>query len=88
MTVAWSDITEENKYLESEELLLRNTFINAKQGQKVDLNDQDHSKIYKPRLRWVDFESRGRKFLAVEDRDENDLVNIVNPPRVITHKVR
>ena len=74
MTVAWSDITEENKYLESEELLLRNTFVNAKQGQKVNLND-GFQKYYQPRLRWVDFESRGRKKLAVEDKDENDLIN-------------
>ena len=32
MTVAWSDLTESNKFLESDELLLRNTFMNAKQG--------------------------------------------------------
>ena len=41
-----------------------------------------------PRLRWVDMESRGRMDLAVEDKDENDLVNIVNPPKVMIHRVR
>ena len=39
------------------------------------------------RLKWVDLESRGRFNLAVEDKDENDLVNIVNPPKVIRHRV-
>ena len=37
MTVNWNDIHQNNSYLESEELLLRNTFLNAKQKQKVDL---------------------------------------------------
>ena len=43
--------------------------------------------MHPPRLKWVDMESRGRKDLAVEDRDENDLVNIINPPKVIRHRV-
>ena len=30
MTVTWNDIHQNNAYLESEELLLRNTFMNAK----------------------------------------------------------
>lgn len=29
-TQKWSELSEENKYLESEELILRNTFINSK----------------------------------------------------------
>ena len=36
----------------------------------------------------MDFESRGRKRLAVEDRDENDLVNIVHPKKVVNHYVK
>ena len=87
MTVAWQDLTEENKFLESEELLLSNTFMNAKQGQRVDLDDANQ-KHYVPRLRWVDHESRGRKKLAVEDKDENDLINIANPKRVINHIIK
>ena len=43
--------------------------------------------ILPTRLKWVDMESRGRVHLAVEDKDENDLVNIVNPPKVIRHRV-
>jgi hypothetical protein len=83
MTVAWSDISAKNSYLESEELLLRNTFLNAKPKQKVDLTAPPNA--VRPALRWVDFESRGNRRLAVEDADENDLINIHNPPPVRRH---
>lgn len=57
MTVAWNDISQKNCYLESEELLLRNTFLNAKPKQKVDLTAPQT--VARPIIRWVDFESRG-----------------------------
>ena len=38
MTVTWNYLSQKNSYLESEELLLRNTFMNAKPKQRVDLN--------------------------------------------------
>ena len=38
MTVGWNNLAHKNQYLESEELLLRNTFMNAKPKQRVDLN--------------------------------------------------
>ena len=38
-------------------------------------------------MRWIDIESHGRMDLGVEDKDENDLINIVNPPKVIRHRV-
>ena len=31
-TSKWDEINEENKFLESDELLLRNTFLNAQNG--------------------------------------------------------
>ena len=43
--------------------------------------------MHMAKLKWVDMESRGRMDLAVEDKDENDLVNIVNPPKVIRHRI-
>lgn len=36
-------------------------------------------------IRWVDFESRGNRNLAMEDADENDLININNPAPVRRH---
>ena len=38
LTVGWNDLSQKNMFLESEELLLRNTFLNAKPKQRVDLN--------------------------------------------------
>ena len=84
MTVTWNDIHQNNCYLESEELLLRNTFINAKQKQRVDLNAPPTQ--VRPQLQWIDFASRGNRNLAVEDLDENDLINIVNPMPVMRHR--
>ena len=61
-------------YLESEELLLRNTFMNAKPKQKVDLTAPPTA--VRTQLRWVDHDSRGLRKLAVEDADANDLINL------------
>jgi len=38
MTVGWNDLSHKNMYLESEELLIRNTFMNAKPNDRVNLN--------------------------------------------------
>ena len=34
-TSKWDEISDENKFLESEELMLRNTFLNAQNGPMV-----------------------------------------------------
>jgi hypothetical protein len=88
-TVKWTEVAEENKYLESEELLLRNTFVNSQMNMNQALKDFSPAptQMHPPLLRWIDLESRGRQELAVEDKDENDLVNLVNPPKVIRHRV-
>ena len=83
MTVGWNDIHKKNSFLESEELLLRNTFLNAKPKPRVDLTAPPNAG--RSLLKWVDFESRGNRRLAVEDADENDLVNLNNPPAVQRH---
>ena len=85
MTVGWNDVAQKNSFLESEELLLRNTFLNAKQKPKIDLTAPPTQ--VRPALRWVDLETRGQRHLAVEDADENDLINIHNPPPVMQHHV-
>lgn len=85
MSVLWTDLAEENKYLESEELLLRNTFVNAKPKAKADLNVAN-GKIKRTILRWTDIESNGYRPLAEEDHDENDLINKENPPQITLHR--
>jgi hypothetical protein len=75
MSVTWNDIFERNRFLESEELLLRNTFLNAKQKPKIDYSNVNPNQRIGFKLNWADFETRGRRQLAVEDLIENDLVN-------------
>jgi hypothetical protein len=97
----WVEIAPSNKFLESEELLLRNTYVNAQPMEQQITQfrsvsgyrppSQTQSKLkskHKPRLKWVDIESCGRKNLAVENRDELDLVNLRNPSKVTSHLVR
>jgi hypothetical protein len=64
-TKRWNELSQNNVYLESEELLLRNTFLNAKTGVefqklKTDQRPLAHSTRRNP-IRWVDQETKGRK---------------------------
>jgi hypothetical protein len=42
-TKSWQDLQDENRYLESEELLLRNTFFNAKSKPMFDELQDDYA---------------------------------------------
>ncbi len=59
-TSKWNEVADENKYLESEELLLRNTFINS----KTNPNAMTTSKMSvdgrnkKNKVRWKDFDGK------------------------------
>ena len=57
--------------------------MNSKQKQKVDLSAPPTQT--RQLIRWVDEDSRGQRPLAVEDRDENDLINLHNPSPVKRH---
>lgn len=71
--------------MENEELLLRNTFLNARMGPFVDYNQRDVP-YNKPKIRgrlvWAD---EKRIPLAQEGADEYDLVNQVNVQMVDLH---
>lgn len=67
-TAKWTEVADENKFLESEELLLRNTFINARSDPNsmyVYIQNLAQTQVKKdrkkPGLKWVDIESFGRK---------------------------
>ena len=89
-TKKWTELANESVFLESEELLLRNTFLNAKTGVDVqragkDTRSQTQSSS-RPRLKWIDLASKGSVQLAFEGRTEDDLVNLAHPPKVMVHK--
>jgi hypothetical protein len=51
-TSKWDEISDENRFLESEELMLRNTFLNAQTGPMAQLSNIGAFSKY-PRLRLV-----------------------------------
>ena len=81
-------MAQESIFLESEELLLRNTFVNSRTGPEFKVTDTrpifQSGKPYK--LKWVDLETKGHLKVAFEGRYEDDLVNKVNPSKVTIHK--
>ena len=78
------EISDENYTIENEELLLRNTFMNAQMGPIADF--QDHTGTEKTfRLIWVDHATNNRFSLAREDPDR-DLANKTKVPKVTIHK--
>ena len=91
-TSKWDEIADENRYLESEELMLRNTFLNAQNGPMAQLSNIGPFSKY-PRLRllkWQDMcmepsstnSTRGkyqqptRQRLAVLTDPRKDLINL------------
>jgi len=76
-TSKWEELSEEQPYLTSEELILRNTFINAQMGPLANFKPpKGHQKVQK--LMWIDQvdKSRQGKPDALKNNDfKNDLLN-------------
>ena len=53
-TSKWTEISEENCFLESDELLLRNTFLNAQMGPIAQFSFHNGMPSQRTKLRWVD----------------------------------
>lgn len=52
-TSTWNEVTERNNHFENEELLLRNTYLNAQMGPMATLPSAGERR-QPPRLRWAD----------------------------------
>eukprot|EP00347_Sterkiella_histriomuscorum_P022350 403330790 len=74
-TQKWTEISEENCFLESEELLLRNTFLNAQMGPIAQFNPALLNDTANPnqRLRWIDEFTQGKELLGQEGDPFQDL---------------
>lgn len=72
--------------MENEELLLRNTFLNARMGPLVEYNHHNMGYANKPKIRgklvWAD---EKRIPLFYEGDDEFDLINRVNIESIVIH---
>lgn len=85
-TQDWNEISEKSFYMENEELLLRNTFLNSKMGPLAEYNAKQNAATKKRKIKtkicWAD---EKRIPLAQEGRDEDDLVNKFHVDQVIIH---
>jgi hypothetical protein len=81
-------LSEEKPYITSEELILRNTFINAQMGPLADFRVQKgHKKV--TQLKWIDEvepdrQNKGKEALKLNDY-QNDLLNLKAIPKVRGH---
>jgi hypothetical protein len=76
----WTELSDTNVNLENEELILRNTFLNAQMGPLVDISNIDINKPKTNALVWRD--EKTKIPLTEENLDEDDLVNLHNPPPI------
>ncbi len=83
-TQRWTELSDNTFHLENEELILRNTYLNSQMAPLVDLSLVNiEGKTFQ--LKWVD-ESHQQP-LASEGPDEEDLINLINPPKQMNHKL-
>jgi hypothetical protein len=62
-TSKWTEVSDKTNDFENEELLLKNTFLNAQMGPFADLSVPANKKIT-PKLNWVDLQSNNKVQLA------------------------
>lgn len=87
-TSKWDELSEERPYITTEELILRNTFINAQMGPLADFRVQKGQKKIQT-LKWIDEveterQTRGKEALKLNDY-KNDLLNLKEIPKVVVH---
>lgn len=90
----WGELSDNQTHpIENEELILRNTYLNSKNLQvdysattaPVDPRMRPVSPYGKKMLVWKDTKSNFQQSLCEENRDEDDLVNLHNPPKQRNH---
>jgi hypothetical protein len=84
-TSRWTELSENTFHLENEELILRNTYLNSQMAPLCDLSNVNINEPRSFKLVWSDENHSGPRPLAEEGPDETDLVNLVNPAKVMTH---
>jgi hypothetical protein len=67
-TKVWSDVSPDQRFLESDELLVRNTFLNSQTTQNaLALHADGHTDSSKvDAIKWKDIESKGKMKLTAE----------------------
>lgn len=87
-TQSWHEIESKVMNLEDEELLLRNTYINAQTNAQIDISKMKVSKekAKKPTVvKWIDHVTGKKKQLAKEIDRSQDLANQKKVQKVTSH---
>lgn len=85
-TKRWNELADSNvPDLENDELILRNTYMNSQQGPLVDLSVPPGALPKQDKLKWKDVANSQASALCEENKDEEDLVNLENPPKQLNH---
>ncbi|CAI2386297.1 unnamed protein product [Moneuplotes crassus] len=84
----WNEISDkinihQANYVENEELLLRNTFLNAQMGPIAPYNKEEHKKEKKNKLQWIDNSKNGN---LRTNASEDDLIFKDQPEPIKTHR--
>ena len=87
-TTKWTEIYDQTNDFENEELLLRNTYLNAQMGPFADLSAPSAAEKI-PKIKWTDMESKNKVTLATvieskQDSAEKDHPEESKPMIVIT----
>ncbi len=85
-TKRWNELADSNvPDLENDELILRNTYMNSQQGPLVDLSLPAGSQPKQDQVVWKDLVENQPNALCEENKDEDDLINLTNPPKQLNH---
>jgi hypothetical protein len=84
-TQRWTELSDNHIQIENEELIVRNTYLNSQMAPLAELNiSNGFEDKASYTLKWVD--EKLKKSLTEENLDEDDLVNLVNPPPIMNHR--
>ncbi len=83
-TSKWDELSDERPYITSEELILRNTFINAQMGPLADFRiPKGHQK--QQTLKWIDEVDKNKPDGLRVNSFEEDLLRKKDPPKIKIH---
>lgn len=83
-TTRWTELSEMTFHLENEELIIRNTYLNSQMAPLCDLSKVNIQEEKSFTLKWTD--QAANRPLSEENADEDDLVNLQNPPMILNHR--
>lgn len=86
ITTKWDELSNVRANIECEELILRNTFVNAQMGPLADLRFQpEQQENEQHKIKWIDNNENDKKKL-VTNKSEEDLVYKEEVQKIDLHR--